>query len=87
MPRMIQCNEWVSKGLVETCAAENCMAGGCAVILCETQNVAGDLLRLKKPTFHYGPEGINYSVYTYFIRYEAKCTVLITSCRKIINMK
>ena len=26
MPRIIRCNEWVSKGLAETCAAENCVA-------------------------------------------------------------
>ena len=26
MPRIIGCNEWVSKGLAETCAAENCVA-------------------------------------------------------------
>ena len=26
MPRITQCNEWVYKGLAETCAAENCMA-------------------------------------------------------------
>ena len=51
MPRIIRCNEWVSKGLAETCAAENCTAAGCAVILMRNSERCGKSPVAKETNF------------------------------------